>query len=280
LRADLLKFDKNLGEMKAPLFFLLFFFSLLPACRAQIYIGPMAGGKLSWTKFDNRDLYQSYDLKPVFGYQAGANISLKVRNRFFLHTSFLYSTKGKKLEGNLDPMLKNRVRYNYIDVPIIYAVDFRARLGSGKEFKYYFGIGPTVSYWLGGKGTLYNSDLDENADFASRDLEYTIVFRQEAGDVPSTQMNVAEPNRLQLGLNIASGFVFEPRPDQRILLLLRYELGHSFLSGDSNGIFLSTYYEDVLQARNKGISLSVSYMIDLKIENRKRGKSTIKRKRL
>lgn len=265
--------------MKAPLF-VLALFSAMSCCHAQVYIGPMAGGQLSWTKFDNKDLYDSYSLKPVWGYHAGANISLKVRNRFFLHTSFLFSTKGRRLEGKLDPLLSNRVRYNYIDVPIIYAVDFRGHLGNGKEFKFYAGIGPNVSYWLGGKGKLYNSDLDENAEFASRDLEYTIVFGEEAGELSSNQMNVADPNRIQLGLNVATGLVFEPQANQRILLMLRYELGHSFLSGESNGIFSTTYYEDVLQSRNKGIRLSVSYMIDLQLENRKRGKSTIKPRKM
>ena len=266
--------------MKAPLFFLLAFFSVLPSSKAQVYVGPMAGGQLSWTKFDNEDFYDAYSIKPVFGYHAGANISLKVRNRFFLHTSFLFATKGRKLKGKQDPLLTNRVRYDYIDIPIIYAVDFRGRLGSGKEFKYYFGIGPNVSYWLGGKGKLYNSDLEESAEFAARDLEYTIVFEDEQADVPPGQMNVAQPNRIQLGLNVASGLVFEPQPHQRILLMFRYELGHSFLSREGNGIFAPTYYEDVLQARNKGLRLSVSYMIDLRIENRKKGKSTIRQKRL
>ena len=247
---------------------------------AQVYLGPMAGGQLSWAKFDNADLYDAYSIKPVIGYHAGANISLKVRKRFFLHTSILYSTKGKKLEGHADPLLTNKVRYNYIDIPIIYAVDFRGRLSGGKEFKFYFGIGPNVSYWLGGKGKLYNSDLDENAEYASRDLEYTIQFGDDQSDRSANLMNVEDPNRIQLGLNVASGIVFEPQPNQRVLLMLRYELGHSFLSTTGSGIFGPTYYEDILQSRNKGVRLSVSYMIDLKIENRKKGKSTIKKKRL
>lgn len=248
--------------------------------RGQVYVGPMVGGQLSWTKFDNEDYYDSYGIKPVWGYHAGANVSLKVRNRFFLHTSFLYSVKGRTIEGKQDPLLENRARYNFIEVPIIYAVDFRARLGGGKEFKYYFGLGPNISYWLGGKGKIYNSDLNENADYASKDLEYRIVFRPDGAEALPDEMNVTTPNRIQLGLNLASGFVFEPQPNQRILLLLRYELGHSFLSRESEGTFVPTYYTDVLQSRNKGIRLSVSYMVDLRTEDRKRGKSTIKKSRM
>ena len=266
--------------MKTPLFVLLSFFSGAVICHAQVYVGPVAGGQISWTKFDDNSLNDSYNIAPVWGYHAGANVSLKVRNRFFLHTSFLYSTKGRKIRGRLDPLLSNTVRYDFIEVPIIYAVDFRGQLGRGKTFKYFFGIGPNISYWLGGKGNIYNSDLAENADYASRNLEYTIVFKKAPADAAPNEMNVEDPNRVQLGLNLASGLVFEPQPNQRILVLLRYELGHSFLSRTSDGIFIPTYYKDVLQTRNKGFHLSVSYLVDLRTEDRKRGKSTIKPKRM
>ena len=252
----------------------------MPSSRAQVYIGPVAGGQISWTKFDDKDFYDSYDIKPVWGFHAGANISLKVRNRFFLHTSFLYSTKGRVVEGKSDLLLKNKVKYNFIEVPIVYAVDFRAKIGRGKEFKYYFGLGPNISYWLGGKGKLYNSDLEENAEFASQNLEYSIVFRKDPDNFANDEMNVAEPNRIQLGLNLASGFVFEPGPNQKILFMLRYELGHSFLSQTSNGTFRPTYYQDVLQSRNMGLRASLTYLLDLRVEDMKRGKSTIKKKRL
>ncbi len=267
----------NFFAMKAPLFLLLSLFSAM--AHAQVYVGPMAGGQLSWTKFDESKFKDAYSVKPVWGYHAGANVSLKVRNRFFLHTSILYSTKGRKIQGREDAMLTNTVKYNYIEMPIIYAVDFRAQLGGGKVFKYYFGIGPNISYWLGGKGKLYNSDLDENADYASRDLEYRIVFKKAPEDVAPDEMNVEDPNRVQLGLNLATGVVFEPQPRQRILVLVRYEVGHSFLSRESDGIFVPTYYKDVLKSRNQGIRVSVSYMIDLRIADRKKGKSTIKRNR-
>jgi hypothetical protein len=63
-------------------------------------------------------------------------------------------------------------------------------------------------------------------------------------------------------------------------VLMRYELGHSFLSRTTDGTFIPTYYKDVLRSRNKGLRLSVSYLIDLRTEDRKKGKSTIKRSRM
>jgi hypothetical protein len=51
-------------------------------------------------------------------------------------------------------------------------------------------------------------------------------------------------------------------------------MGHSFL-GESNGVFpAATDYTDALSARNSGIRLSFAYLIDLKTDQRKKGKST------
>lgn len=265
--------------MKTQLLLLWACLCIAPFVCAQVYIGPVAGGQISWTKFDNKDLYDSYGIKPVWGFHAGATVSMKVRNRFFLHTSFLYSTKGRVVEGKEDLLLRNKVTYKYIEVPIVYAVDFRGKIKGTKEFKYYLGLGPVISYWLGGKGKLYNSDLEESTEFTS-DMSYSIVFKKDPATLASNEMNVAEPNRIQLGLNIATGLVLEPGVNQKILFMIRYELGHSFLSRTSNGTFSPTYYEDVLQSRNQGLRASVSYLIDLRVDDRKKGKSTIKRKRL
>lgn len=263
--------------MRQILFSFLFCCATTTCVVAQIYVGPIAGGQYSWTRFDESKYRDAYNVKGHWGWHAGANVSMKVRNRFFLQTALVYSTKGRTITGVEDELLSNKIKYNYIEMPIIYAVDFKGQIKNGKQFKYFIGIGPNVAYWLGGKGTLYNSDLAESVDFGDRSLDYRISFHDTDEEASVDEMNVADPNRVQLGLNLASGLVVEPLPRQRILLMLRYEFGHSFFSRTTNGIFQPTYYQDVLKSRNQGPRISVSYMIDLKIEERKKGKSTIKK---
>jgi len=241
-----------------------------------VFVGPIAGPNYSWVSFDDKDLRDEYNVKPVFGFHAGVAASFQVRKRFFLTTSLLYSTKGKIITGNSDPLLNNKVRYQYISMPIVYTVDFRSTVGN-KVFKWYLGAGPNINYWLGGKGTFINSPV---AELSPDPIAYSVVFRKSPEEINDTEMTVEDPNRIQLGLNIVSGFAFEPNQYQKILLLLRYELGHSFFSRTSNGLFASTFYEDVMQVRNQGFRLSVSYLFDLKIQERKRGKSTIKKKKI
>jgi hypothetical protein len=246
---------------------------------AQLLIGPEAGGNFSWIAFGDKDFKKDYRVNPVPGYHGGIRLGFQVRKRFYLHTSFLYSTKGKDIKGISDQQLTNRVRYDYIEMPIAYTVDFKGKVGkNGNGFKYFVGIGPNISYWLGGKGSLYNVDFEEaNID----KVRYRIVFdAPPSALLDERKMYVESPARLQLGLNLVAGMVFEPQPRQRILVTLRYEYGHSYLSRGSNGIFANTYYQDELESRNQGVRLSVAYLYDTNISQRKKGKSTIKKKRM
>jgi hypothetical protein len=59
---------------------------------------------------------------------------------------------------------------------------------------------------------------------------------------------------------------------------IRYELGHSYLA-KSDGEFANTYFSEPLKSRNQGFRISLAYLYDLKTEERKKGKSTIDRRR-
>lgn len=262
--------------MKQNIIFCLFvFFLSVNLSSAQVLIGPVVGGQYSWTNFDDKDNKTFYKVKPVTGFHAGIGLSFLVRKRFFLHTSFLYSTKGKVIEGKEDKLLTNDVKYRYIDIPILYTVDFKANASKGKVFKYFVGAGPILSYWLGGKGEFYNTDLSENGVYEKR--PYDIAFNVAPELTRDDQMTVENPNRIQLGVSITAGLVFEPMAFRKFMFNVRYDWGHSFLSRTSDGVFAGTYYVDELKSRNHGVRMSLSYMIDLRVEERKKGKSTIKK---
>lgn len=257
---------------KKSLFFLLFGLVSF-AAPAQILIGPTAGPNFSWTSFDDKDQRDIYDVRPVPGFHAGVMVAFRVQKRFFLNTSIIYSTKGKIVKSDIDPMFRNQATYNYIEMPILYTAEFKGSFGGSREYKWYFGAGPNVSYWLGGKGKIMSSDLNE---LAFDELSYKIAFGKERENLDVREMGVADPNRVQLGLNIAAGFVFEPLGYQKFMLLFRYELGHSFLSRTTNGEFEPVIYQDDMRIRNHGLRISFSYLIDTKVAERKKGKSTIK----
>jgi hypothetical protein len=243
---------------------------------SQLLIGPEVGVNYSWTSFRKDNLSDQFKMSPVAGFHVGGHLAFKVRNRFFLHASLLYATKGRELKGKLDGFLHNTVRYHYIDMPINYTVDFRGKIGKDKEFKYFLGVGPNISYWLGGKGKFYNSELEENNE---EELSYTIKFKLSDEGQSSDEMRVTNSNRIQLGLNVVAGIVFEPWYKQRVMFSIHYERGHSNLA-KSNGNFAGLYYEEPLKSRNQGFRISLAYLVDLKTEERKKGKSTIDKRKL
>lgn len=242
---------------------------------AQVFIGPVAGANFTWTGFDEKEQRDFYKTKTFVSPHAGINLSFKVRSRFFLHASVIYTTKGKILENESDPVFHHKAKYKYIDMPLIYAVDFKGTVGHNKIYKWYFGAGPNISYWLSGKGSLSSSPLQESS---IEELNYKIAFKKDPEDLAFDEMTVEDPNRIQLGLNLATGIVFEPGEHQKIMFNVRYEIGHSYLSRTSEGIFLSTFEKDNMRIRSHGVRLSLSYMADLRLEDRKKGKSTIKKR--
>jgi len=248
--------------------------------KAQILVGPVVGSQINWMVFDDKSNNDLYKLKPMVNFHAGASLSFRAHKRYFLQTSFLYVQKGKSLEGIIEPTTQNNSRYRYIDVPILYTAEFKARLGKDKVYKWYFGAGPTISYWLGGKGVLKHADLNENTiNPPNYDLPYKITFRNDSSSIHTDEMNVKEANRIQLGLNLSAGLIFEPFGEHKVMINFRYAFGQSFMSRYGKGEFGypgDLYYQDELKVRSRELVLSLHYFTDLKTDQRKKGKSTKK----
>jgi Outer membrane protein beta-barrel domain len=251
--------------------------------QAQILVGPVAGGQLGWISFNDKSNNDLYTTTPYVGFHAGLSISFRVQKKLFLQSSVLYYQRGKTLEGKLDRILKQEADYKYIDLPILFTREFKAKFGKGKFFKWHLGAGPNVSYWLSGKGLFKNSDLNENGiNPPNYDLPYEVTFGKDPQTVKQGEMNVETPNRIQLGLLLSCGLIFEPVGLNKFMISARYEIGQSFMSPTSKGDFGLpgvVYYQDDLQTRNQGLALSLHYFIDLKPAERNKGKSTIKKKK-
>lgn len=248
------------------------------AMQAQVLIGPVAGPQLSWVNFFDKDSKGFYNQRPKLGYHAGVDISFQVRQKFYMHTNVLYSVKGKSLSSDQSADFKQKERDRYIEMPVLFTREFTSHVGgnANKVFKWYLAMGPNISYWLGGKGKLTATQLLEN------DIPYmNYKLRFGEGEPQEGYVQVHEANRVQLGLNISVGCAFEPLGFQKIYANLRYEWGHTYLARNGEGIFPGVNdYSDDLKARTQGFRLSFSYLFDLKTSERKKGKSTINKKKL
>jgi len=241
--------------------------------RSQILVGPVVGTGISWVRFHEKESRKFYKQTPVPGWMGGVDVSFMVRKSFYMHTALIYSRKGKRLTSDQSPDLKQKEVDHHIDMPILFTHEFKVKMGRYKVVKLYAGIGPNLSYWLGGRGTLNTSQLLEDG---YPPIRYRIGFKEDAGN-PSVA-TVHGANRLQLGLNISLGADFEPWGYHKVYVNLRYELGHSYLAKGGPTTFPGVNdYSDDVQARNMGLRLSAAYLIDLKTSERKKGKSTMDR---
>lgn len=238
---------------------------------AQLLVGAEIGAHANWIRFDDKQDKEELKSRVLPGYTVGFTSMLQVEKRFFLQASLIYSRKGKMITSNLDPALKNKAVNHYIDLPIAYKIYFK-RQGAGKEFKVHVGFGPNLSYWLKSKGTIHSSELLEN-DIDK--LDYKVEFNYDSKLPDQNKMYVQDVNRLQLGLNITTGFLFEPQNGAIMLVDLRYEMGGSFMAKNNQGQVSGILdYYDPMRIRNNLLHLSFSYLIDTKISERKKGKST------
>lgn len=230
----------------------------LEKLNAQIFIGPKAGASFNWMQYDDF-AEKKYKKKPFFGYTAGIATAFQVQKRFLLQVDLMYSQKGKKINGKIDPSFKNYAKYHFLNIPIVYKLHFKEAFGD-RAFKWYVGVGPNVNFWLGGKGTVMAEELKEEG---IEKINYKIIFEDEPATAEKGGLYIAEANRVQVGLIFSSGIVLDPAPGQSIIIDFRYEWGHSFMAREK-GVFTGIIaHRDDLRARNQAVQISVAYVFDI-----------------
>jgi opacity protein-like surface antigen len=237
-----------------------------------IQAGMKAGAQMNWVKIDDPGARDSIMTSPTPGYSVGAVVSFKVRDRYFLYTEYLYTRKGKNITGKVDPHLKDRVTYNYFEIPVLFTMHFKANLGNSKEFKWYVGAGPEVSYLVSGKGVVEGGDLYDN-DMV---LDYKISFHPRENRDHPDEIHYNNANRFQFGLNVGGGILLEPGGKHKVMIDLRYAFDQSRIGRSKADFLVPTDYNDELRARFRSVKFSVIYLLESNTskEVRNKGKST------
>ncbi len=82
-------------------------------------------------------------------------------------------------------------------------------------------------------------------------------------------------------MNFGAGLWVEPMTNRKIMVDLRFELGHSWLAGAQSAdyVFPQSYSKN-LQARNLGLRLSLVYLLQTNLDKkvRNKGKSDVVQK--
>lgn len=249
-----------------------------PSISQVIQAGFKVGAHANWVKIDDPGARDSLSTGVNAGFSLGPAVSFKVRDRYFLYTEYLYTHKGKTITSKVDPHLKDKMTYNYLEVPVLFAMHFKGNLGENKKFKWYIGAGPDVSYMLGGKGVVEGGDLLDNEMI----LNYKISFdSREDRDRPD-EIHYDKANRVQFGLNVGSGILLEPGGGKhKVMIDVRYSFDQSRLGKGKADYLVPTDYDDDLRARYRALKFSVIYMFESNTskQERNKGKSTLPKHR-
>ena len=247
--------------------------SFTPAA-AQILVGPKAGVQYGWIGLD-RDIDREFlNTRPPVGVPAGGVAIFRIRERVDLHTELLYAFRQQVITGELDDMLKSTSMHHFIEVPISFKVNFKSSI-SNLRYQWFAGAGPNISYWLGGQTRLKSSELDET-DRSPSDYKYKFSALPDT-DADPDRLYIEEPNRLQLGIHVVTGLMFEPQEGTAFIIDLRFDYGHSYFAREDYGYFPGLLdYAEPMRARYQALKLGVTYVFDTKVSASRKGKSTVK----
>jgi len=244
----------------------LFFCIASPSFSQEVYIGPKLGFSVHKARFNFPEQEEFFDQKVRVGYQIGGAFDKPLKNIFHFYTELYFSQKGKKTII-VENGLVNQSKYFFIEAPILLRLQFEGGAAEAGTYNFHFDIGPTLSYWLGGKGTVGLEGFKP----------YKIVFDKDSADVASDELVIYGANRLQWGLNFGFGIEYPIIKNQSIFVDLRIVFGNSDLIDSSGSSEFDLFgYDDDLHVRFTQVVLSVSYMFTYDWGGRLKGKSTIK----
>jgi Outer membrane protein beta-barrel domain len=202
----------------------------------------------------------------------GAMIDLPLKESLFhFYWELYYSKKGKKTKI-VDTGLTNDATYHFIEMPVMLRSSFVGGKSAAGNYKFHIDIGPTVSYWLGGKGKLYGDGPESN---------YKIKF----GDPPANSsefdvMYITNPNRVQWGLMIGVGIDYPVVKHQYVYIDLRAGVGSTNLAEfDSEASMPILGFSESMDVRFLEFNISVAYAFEIDWIQTRKGKSTNNGKR-
>lgn len=241
-----------------------------------IWAGVKAGGQVNFARLDNAEFRDTVRSLPTGGFNFGGALSFRVKDRYFLHAEYVYSLKQKLLKatGKFDPYLKDKMAYHYIEVPVLFTVQFKFFTGSEKNFKSYFGVGPNVAYLMGGQGTIRSGELMENG---YDKLNYQIKLKERGPNREHIDdVHYPHVNRFQFGINVGAGIILEPQPKRKVIIDLRYTLDQTQFAKRSADYLVPHDYRDNLRFRNRTLRVSIMYMLQYNLDKkvRHKGKSS------
>lgn len=246
-------------------------------------VGVKAGGTLSQSWFGDNDDKDNYTNSVKGGFFAAGLVNLPLKDRFSFQTEFGYAQRGRKIKFN-EGTWDNNATYRYLDGVMLLKKSYPLKWTQNIKGTWFFNIGPRISYWLNGNGTITSGGfyIDENGTTQiskGGSYDYKIKFSEspEVVDAPDfNTMYLTDVNRWLFGLDFGVGVDAPTTKLQRFVFEVRLTSGHTFYGGKNSAFNRTLGFNDNLRANEKILSISVDYTLNKEVREGKKGKSTNK----
>jgi hypothetical protein len=257
-----IKFQDNF--LVITIILILFLSDITHSYSQKFAYGIKAGGMLSTFRFGDKDDKQQFTsaLKP--GFLGICFLNFPLKKNFSLQTEAGFSQRGRKIKFNEDTWI-NSATYHFIDGAIMLRKSYPLQWAKNARSSWFINIGPKVSYWLNGKGTvsptgpIYNYKVKFEKAPTNSNSDYDIMY-------------LTNLNRWLLSLDIGIGISAPTTLLQRFAFEIRFNSGQTFYGNKDSAFNRTPGFTDNLRAREKVISFSIDYIFN----KAKKGMSTQK----
>jgi len=221
---------------------------------------------ITLANFGDKDDKDEFSHEPKLGYYIAGLVSFPLKKNYSFQTEFGFSQKGRIIKFNNDTW-ENDATYFFGDAAMMLRRSFPLHFGRNIPSTWFVNIGPHISYWIDGKGTV------ESGGSYSYDLVYAPM--PTSPDAPDfDKMYLTNINRWLFGLDIGVGFNAPLRNKKKISTELRFTSGHTFFGQKNSAANRTLGFTDNLRSNEKVLSLTVAYVIDVNVKDNRKGKST------
>jgi hypothetical protein len=245
---------------------------------SQFSIGPKIGGQLQKVTFHTQEFREQFNSKVKHGFLAGFSMGLPVSRALMLKMDLAYTNRGRKVLVEENGWTLNEM-HHAIELPVQLLIMKEGQViqtGLFEQigpFTWYFGVGPNISYWLGGSGKLQTQVAMSN---------YTISYGGKESDF--NYISFTDVNRLMWGLDFSFGLISPFANGNTLVTDLKFTYGHSDLGKEDSSYMPVLGFADNLASNYRILTLSFSYWYETNLLELKKGKSTggqkIKTKRI
>jgi len=264
---------------------LILFVSVTSFAYSQKYaVGIKAGATLSVSSFGDKDDQDAFTNLWKPGYFFAGLVNFPLKKNFSFQTEAGFSQRGRKIKFNEETWV-NEATYHFLDGSMMLRKSYPLKWSSNVRGTWFFNIGPKVSYWLNGNGTITTGGkYVDPADGITKiskggTYDYKVKFSQspEIPDSPDfNTMYLTDVNRWLFGLDFGLGVDAPTTALQRFVFEVRFTSGHTFYGNRGSAFNRTLGFTDNLRANEKIISFSIDYTLNKELHEGLKGKSTNK----